>query len=72
MVEQGVPLKKRFYHLLCSHANGFYRKFAATHIEEVLEIGSQEVNDEHIMEALLAKVVNLGHANLIEESNIAR
>jgi hypothetical protein len=49
--------------LLVGHANGFDGKLAATHIKEVLEIGSQEINDEYIMKALLAKVVHLGHAH---------
>jgi hypothetical protein len=49
--------------LPCGHANGFDGKLAAAHIEKVFEIGSQEVDDEDIMEAFLAKIVHLGHAN---------
>lgn len=50
------------YHLSCCHAHSFDRKLPSAHIEEVLETWSEQVNDEDVMEPLLAKVVYLRNA----------
>ena len=49
-------------HLLCGHAYGLDGEFAPTVVEEVLEVGPEEVHDEHIAQALLSKVENLREA----------
>ena len=51
------------HHLFRCHADGFDAELAAAHVKEVLEVGAEEVNDEDIVEALLAKVVHLGDAS---------
>jgi hypothetical protein len=43
-----------------SHATSLDRKLAAAHVEQVLEGRSEEVDDENVVQALLAKVVDLG------------
>lgn len=50
------------YHLAGGHADGLDREFAATHVEEVLETGPQEINDEDVVQAFLSKVVYLWDA----------
>lgn len=51
------------YHLLSSHADRLDAELAATHVEEVLEVRAEEVNDEYVVQTLLAEVVNLRHAS---------
>ena len=51
------------YHLPCRHAYSLDGELAATHVEEVLEIRTEEVDDEDIVEALLTKVVDLGNTS---------
>lgn len=47
------------HHLPSSHANGLDRELASTHIEEVLETGPEQIDNEDIVEAFLTKVVDL-------------
>ena len=47
------------YHLLRDHYDGFGRKSSVTMIKEVFKRGSQKVNDENIVKALLAEVVDV-------------
>lgn len=49
------------YHLLGSHADRLDAELAATHVEEVLEVRAEEVNDEYVVQTLLAEVVDLRH-----------
>ena len=51
------------YHLLSGHADGLYAEFPAAHIEEVLEVGSEEIDDKDIVQTLLAEVVHLRYAS---------
>lgn len=51
------------HHLASSHTNCLYGKLAATHIKQILEGRTKEVNDEDIMKALLAEVVYLGYSS---------
>ena len=53
----------RTHHLPRSHADGLDRELAPAHVEEVLEIGSEEVDDEDVVETLLTKVVHLGNTS---------
>ena len=50
------------YHLLGSHAHGLDRELTATHVEEVLKVRAEQVDDEDIVQALLTEVVYLGDA----------
>ena len=48
------------HHLPSDHAYGLDRELSPAHVEEVLEAGSKEVDDEDVVQALLPEVVNLG------------
>lgn len=50
---------ERAHHLSCGHAHSFDRKLPSTHIEQILETWSEEVNDKDIVQALLSKMVYL-------------
>ena len=52
----------QIYHLFGSHAYCLDCKFAPTHVEEVFQVGAEKVDNEHVVEAFLPKVVNLGDA----------
>lgn len=58
-MEHGGSIHWDRYHLLCDHYDGFGGKSSVAMIEEVFERGSQEVNDENVVEALLAEIVNV-------------
>lgn len=51
------------YHLLRYHNHGFGCKSTIAVIEQVLEGGSKEVNDENVVQALLAKIVDIWDAS---------
>lgn len=51
------------YHLLGSHAHGLNRELTATHVEKVLEVRAEQVDDENIVQALLTEVVYLRDAS---------
>ena len=51
------------YHLLGGHADGLDAELPAAHIEEVLEVGSEEIDDKDIVQTLLAEVVHLWYAS---------
>lgn len=59
--EKGVR-RMYTYHLLCSHAHGFHSKLAPTHVEQVFEVGTEEIDNEDIVKALLSKVMDLRNA----------
>lgn len=50
------------YHLLCRHDDCLDGELAAAHVEEILEGRAEEINDEDVVQTLLAKVVHLGDA----------
>jgi hypothetical protein len=47
------------HHLLCSHAHSLDGELATAHIKQVFKIGSQEIDCEDVMQALLAEVMDL-------------
>jgi hypothetical protein len=53
----------KVYHLSCSHTNGLDREFASAHIEQILQAGSQQIDDEDVVQTLLPKVVYLRYAS---------
>lgn len=52
-------------HLLRNHDHGLYRKSSVAVVEQVLQARAKEVNDENVMEAFLAKVVNIGNTGCV-------
>ena len=50
------------HHLPRCHANSLYRELPPTHVEQVFEAGTQQVDDEDVVQALLPKVVYLRDA----------
>lgn len=46
-------------HLLRSHANSLDAELPAAEVEKVFQVGTQEVDDENVMETLLSKMVGL-------------
>ena len=50
------------HHLLRGHADRLDAELAAAHVEEVFEVGPEQVNDEDIVQTLLTKVVDLRNA----------
>ncbi len=57
--EMGKCNTKRTGHLLCGHADRLDCKFAPAHIEEVLQIWTEKVDNEKVMQAFLTKIVHL-------------
>ena len=51
--------KDATHHLPCGHADGLDRKLAAAHVEQVLQVGAEQVNNKHIVQTFLAEVMNL-------------
>lgn len=45
------------------HDDGLGGELATTHVKEIFEGGAEEVDDEDVVEALLAKVVDCRHAS---------
>ena len=50
-------------HLLGDHDNGLDGEAASAVVEEVLERGSEQVNDKNVVEAFLAKVIDIGNTS---------
>lgn len=51
------------HHLPRSHAHRFDRELAPTHIEQVLEAGTQQVDDQDVVQTLLAEMVYLWNSD---------
>lgn len=51
------------HHLLCYHDDGLDGEFAVAVVEQVLQAGTQQVNDQDVVEALLAEVVHIRDAS---------
>lgn len=47
------------HHLLCNHHNSLDREFAVAMVEEILQAGSEKVDDQDVVEALLAEVIHI-------------
>jgi ABC-type transporter Mla MlaB component len=50
-------------HLLGDHDDGLDGEATSAVVEEVLERGSEQVNDKNVVEAFLAKVIDIGDAS---------
>jgi len=50
-------------HLLGDHDHGLDREATSAVVEEVLERGSEQVNDKDVVEAFLTKVIDIGDAS---------
>jgi hypothetical protein len=46
-------------HLFCNHDDGFNRKLPIAVVEEVLQTRSEQIDDQNVVQALLAKVVDI-------------
>ena len=49
--------------MLRRHTNSLDAELAAAEVEEIFQVGTQEVDDENIMETLLSKMVDLRNAD---------
>jgi hypothetical protein len=49
-------------HLLRCHDHRLDAKLAPAHVEQIFETWPEQVNDEDVVETLLAEIVDLGHA----------
>ena len=47
------------HHLPRGHAHRLDRELAAAHVEEVLEAGSEEIDDEDVVQAFLTELIYL-------------
>ena len=61
-VDRGQGTRGDTYHLFRRHADGLDGELAAAHVEEVLQVGPEKVDDEDVVEALLPEVVHLRDA----------
>lgn len=62
-IRTGFVVKgKHTYHLFRDHDNGLDRKPTITIIEQILETGTQQVNDQDVVQPFLAKVVDVRDA----------
>ena len=51
------------HHLFSNHHYGLDGESSVAVVKEVLETRTEEIDDEYVMEALLAKVVDVGYAS---------
>ena len=58
------------HHLSGSHADGLDVEFSVAHVEKVFETRSQKVDDENVVQSLLAKVVDLRNAGCFVEEQM--
>jgi hypothetical protein len=47
------------YHLLCYHDDCLDRELPVAVVEQILQAGAEEVNDQDVVKAFLAKVINI-------------
>lgn len=50
------------HHLLSSHAHRLDGELATAHVEQILQVWSQEVDDENVVQAFLTEIMYLGNA----------
>jgi hypothetical protein len=63
--EEGNPTRAKEWctdHLARGHAHGLDAELAAAHVEQVFKVRAEQVNDEHVVQALLPKVVHVWDA----------
>jgi len=56
---------RQTHHLLSDHAARLDGEFSATHVKQVFERWTEQVDHEDIVKALLTKVVDLWNANYV-------
>ncbi len=49
------------HHLFGYHDHRLRRKLSVAEVEEILKTGPKKVNDQNVVQTLLAKVVNVGY-----------
>jgi hypothetical protein len=63
--EKGRPTRAKGRctdHLARGHAHGLDTELAAAHVEQVLQVRAEQVDDEHVVQTLLPKVVHVRDA----------
>lgn len=55
--------RERTYHLLGHHHNGLSGEPAVAVVKEILETGTEKVDNEDVVQALLAEVIDIGNAS---------
>lgn len=50
------------YHLFSNHDDGLGRKSPVADVKEIFQRWSKEVDDENVVQAFLAKVIDIGYA----------
>jgi hypothetical protein len=59
------------YHLLRDHDDCLDREFAVAVVKEILQAGSEEINDQYIVESFLAEVVDIWYSGYTPISVLA-
>ena len=60
------------YHLLRGHTDCLNAEFTSTHVEEVFQIRPQQIYHQHVMQAFLTEVVDLGNAGCMNVRCVRR
>lgn len=55
----GIGVIQTTYHLLGYHDNGLDGEFPVAVVEEVFQTGSEKVNDQDVVQAFLAEVIDI-------------
>jgi hypothetical protein len=55
--------RERTYHLLGYHHNGLGGEPAVAVVKEILETGTEKVDNEDVVQTLLAEVIDIGNAS---------
>ena len=59
------------HHLLSGHADRLDAELAVAHVEQVLQVGTEQVNNEDVVEALLTEVVDLGNTRYVSRARVS-
>lgn len=57
------PLSVAPYHLFRDHDHRLGREFSVAVVEQIFQGGSEEVNDENIVKAFLAEVIDIRYTS---------
>jgi hypothetical protein len=63
-----LRMKNVQYHLFCHHHNRLDGEAAVTQVEQVLKTGPEEVDNQDVVKALLAKVIDIRNTRCGKES----
>ena len=58
--------RERADHLFSRHTYSLDRELAPTHVEQILEVWTEKVDDKHIVQTLLPKVMDLRDAGYMQ------